>query len=213
MKTLGMIGEVVGKASSICILEKCSPREVYENHWSELETLMQLPGKARRATLDDTIVIPADAYPLAEPVEQTIVLNSKSMTGIFIDDVDAVKTGKWTPGTGLPNYFDKGYLYAGANSGATIRFNFQVPETGRYAIRIAYQHHENRGDTVPVKVKFHTQEESFVVDMKKRPPMQYSLYPLLQVTMGKSQRGYVEITTDGAGGNVHADAVQVLRID
>lgn len=213
MKTLGMIGEVVGKATSICIQQKCSPRDVYKDHWAELDKLMQLPGKARRATLDSLIVIPDDAYELAEPVQPTIMLSSKNMKGILIDDVDAKKTGNWTAGTGLKQYFDKGYLYAAHDSNSTIRFEFQIPKNGRYDFRIAYQSHENRGDKVNVILKAHDQEKNFKVNMQRRPPMQYALYPLTKLSLEKGQRGYIELNTEGAGGYVHADAVHILRID
>ena len=48
MKTGGMIGEVVGKAASICVKNECSPRDVYERYFGELKELLQLPGAARR---------------------------------------------------------------------------------------------------------------------------------------------------------------------
>jgi hypothetical protein len=47
MKTCGMMGEVVGKAASICIKHNISPRDVYTNHLSELHGLMNKPGSAR----------------------------------------------------------------------------------------------------------------------------------------------------------------------
>lgn len=54
MKTGGMIGEVVGKAASICLRESCSPREVYTKHLDQLKQLMQLPGAAQRDTVQGT---------------------------------------------------------------------------------------------------------------------------------------------------------------
>ena len=53
MKTGGMIGEVVGKAASICLKHSCSPRDVYANYLEELKELMRLPGAARRASVND----------------------------------------------------------------------------------------------------------------------------------------------------------------
>jgi len=47
MKTTGMMGEIVGKAASICIKQNTSPRGVYEKHLSELKTLMSKPGSER----------------------------------------------------------------------------------------------------------------------------------------------------------------------
>lgn len=47
MKTCGMMGEVVGKAASICVKENASPREVYKKHLAKLHELMQKPGNHR----------------------------------------------------------------------------------------------------------------------------------------------------------------------
>lgn len=43
MKTCGMMGEVVGKAASICIQKKTSPRGVYQQHLSRLKDLLKKP--------------------------------------------------------------------------------------------------------------------------------------------------------------------------
>jgi len=45
MRTCGMMGEIVGKATSICVRYKTSPRGVYKNHLKELQLLMQEPGE------------------------------------------------------------------------------------------------------------------------------------------------------------------------
>jgi len=47
MKTCGMMGEIVGKAASICLANNCSPRDVYTSHLSKLKELMAQPGSAR----------------------------------------------------------------------------------------------------------------------------------------------------------------------
>ena len=47
MRTCGMMGEVVGKAASICVKHKASPREVYDKHLDKLKTLMHKPGSER----------------------------------------------------------------------------------------------------------------------------------------------------------------------
>ena len=64
MKTCGMMGEVVGKAGSVAVKHGTTPRGVYEKHWDEMDELLKLPGKARRATLSSPIEIPADAATL-----------------------------------------------------------------------------------------------------------------------------------------------------
>ena len=47
MKTCGMMGEIIGKATSICIKQKTSPRGVYEKYLDELKFLMGNPGSTR----------------------------------------------------------------------------------------------------------------------------------------------------------------------
>jgi hypothetical protein len=45
MRTCGMMGEVVGKAASICVKNSASPRQVYEQYLPELINLLSAPGK------------------------------------------------------------------------------------------------------------------------------------------------------------------------
>jgi hypothetical protein len=54
MQTGGMMGEIVGKAASICIHHDCTPREVYEKHLQDLKELAKLPGHARRNKVSET---------------------------------------------------------------------------------------------------------------------------------------------------------------
>ncbi|SDW97390.1 FAD dependent oxidoreductase [Lutibacter oricola] len=44
MKTCGMMGEIVGKAASLCSKYNISPKEVYEHKLDELQELMRQPG-------------------------------------------------------------------------------------------------------------------------------------------------------------------------
>ena len=41
MRTLGMLGEVVGMAASVCTKRDCLPRDVYVVHLDELKDLMR----------------------------------------------------------------------------------------------------------------------------------------------------------------------------
>jgi hypothetical protein len=69
MKTGGMIGEVVGKAASICVKNQCMPRDIYERYFAELQELLKLPGVARRETLQASIQLPANYKPLPLPAD------------------------------------------------------------------------------------------------------------------------------------------------
>lgn len=45
MRTCGMMGEVVGKAASVCVTSNVSPKQVYEKHLTKLLKLLKEPGK------------------------------------------------------------------------------------------------------------------------------------------------------------------------
>jgi hypothetical protein len=40
-RTLGMLGEVVGMAASLCVKEDCYPRDIYEKHLDKLKSEME----------------------------------------------------------------------------------------------------------------------------------------------------------------------------
>lgn len=210
MKTCGMMGEVVGKAASICILRDCYPRDVYERYWDDLDVLLRLPGKAYRARVDQTFTIPADALEEASPFGTFTGLDPKKLPGLVIDDRNAAKSGGWTEGTGLKGYVGFGYLYAGNNSGATCTWEFDTPSTGRWDVRIAYQPHENRGKTVPVSVTTPHGSSDQRINMTKPAPLENGFIPVGQFDLQKGDRIKVTIGTQSAGGNAHADAVQLV---
>ena len=212
MRTCGMMGEVVGKAASICVLKNCGPRGVYESHWHEMDRLLRLPGKARRKTVDGQIVVPPDALPLADAYGPTTSgkkgVPVNEIKGLVIDDVAAKKTGTWTKGNGLAGFIGASYLYGSED--ATIRFDFELPQAGEFDIRIAYQPHANRGDRVPVVLEFGGAADEKTVNMREKAPLPNGFYSLGAVRGVKGQKGSVTLMAEGAGGYVHADAVQIL---
>ena len=214
MRTCGMMGEVVGKATSLCVLKNCTPRDIYQRHWQDMVSLLKLPGKARRTTVHDQIVIPPDALPLASPYgpvenSRNQGLDPSKLDGLVIDDVQAQKTGDWTAGTGLAGFVGQNYLYSSGD--AQIRFEFKAPASGQFDIRLAYQPHENRGDRVPVIVTVGTTQRELSINMKQPPPLKGGFISLGKFDVRKNESGSVTISTRHAGGFVHADAVQIVR--
>jgi hypothetical protein len=212
MKTCGMMGEVVGKAAWICATRDCLPRDVYNDHWAVMDELLQLPGKARRDSLNGKVVVPDDALPLASSHGPPTGIDPAKLDGLVIDDRQATKTGNWTEGEGLKGYIGYGYLYASPNSGASASFAIRAPQAGTYEIRIAYQPHANRGNQVPVVVKTKAGTETRRIDMRKAAPLDHGFLPLGTFALEADETAEVIISTEGAGGNAHADAVQVLPV-
>ena len=210
MKTCGMMGEVVGKASAVCVMRDCYPRDVYERYWDELDALMRLPGRAYRPTVHDDVVVPDDALTLAGPHGPPSGLDPSELEGLIIDDKQAERTGDWTEGTGLKGYVGWNYAYASADSGASIRFDFVAPANGKFEIRLAYQPHENRASAAPVAVTTTGHTEQVTIDMREEPPLEQAFISLGEFELAEGEKGAVTLTTEGAGGFVHADAIQVL---
>ena len=211
MKTCGMMGEVVGKAASVCVKHECLPRDVYERYWPELDALLKLPGKAHRPTVNDEFTIPADALPEAGPTGAPTGLDPKQLPGLVLDDRDAKKSAGWTEGTGLKGYVGFGYLYAGQQSEATCTWEIKVPKSGTYDIRIAYQPHENRGDKVPVTVSTTAGKTTKPINMQQPAPLEHGFANIDTRKLLQGEVVTVTISSKNCGGNAHADAVQLVE--
>ena len=208
MKTCGMMGEVVGKAASIAARRDCSPRQVYQDHWDELARLLQLPGKARRLTLDAPIIMPKN-IPVARSLGPMPGLDPDKLPGIVLDDRHAERKGHWTLGRGVQGFVGYGYLYASPDRGAEITFVTNL-QAGRYEVRLAYGAHPNRGTTVPVSIDAPGVHRRTTVDMRKAPPIPPSFVSLGRIELTRQGKCRVTIGTRGANGMVHADAVQFI---
>ena len=214
MKTCGMMGEVVGKAASVAVRHGTTPRGVYERHWPEMESLLKLPGKARRATLDVPIDVPADALPEAgshgPPTGIDATALARARSAVVCDDHEAVRDGAWTHGAGLTGYVGHGYHYARPDSAATMTYRFAAPAAGRYEVLVGWQPHENRGAAVPVLVETAAGRSSVRFDMSKPAPLEGGFGSAGRVELGAGDECVVVIATDGARGLVHADAVLLM---
>jgi len=212
MKTCGMMGVVVGKAAAVCLRNDCPPREVYYQHLDQLIELLKLPGYMRRPDLNSKFADDPSLPHLEEP-DMGFVKKS-SLPGIVIDDQAATFTGKWTQGAGLKDYIEVGYHYAAASSKgeatAEARFQFNVPKTGDYEVRISFQPHKNRSTKTAVTVVSAMGEKTLRVNQRISPPLAKGFYTLGVYHFEKDKTGAVIISNKGADGNVHADAVQVL---
>jgi len=213
MKTCGMMGEVVGKAASICISNNCPPAAVYERYWPEMDKLLQLPGKAHRSKLTDTMTIPSDSMTLAGPLGLPTGVDPASLSGLVIDNRQATTTGDWVSGTGLKGYVGYDYVYASPKSNSTITFEFTPDRELKVEIRLAYQPHENRASNALVSVSISGVKTQLSVDMRKPPTLSDTFVSLGEFDISNSQPVVVQISTDGANGNVHADAVQFLPVE
>ncbi len=216
MKTGGMIGEVVGKAASLCVKMDVMPRTIYERYFPELQELMALPGAARRATVNEAPALPADYKPLPPVVEKSggaPGIPLKSLAGLTLDDSQAKLTGKWAEGHGLPGYYGSGYRYRGAKEAGTARYEFAIEKAGTYEVRLSYSPHENRATKAPVTVESADGVKNLTVNERVPAPIEKGLVSLGRFHFAPGKPAAVVIGDGPADGNVAIDAVQLLPVD
>ncbi|MEY2881954.1 MAG: hypothetical protein RLZZ15_4334 [Verrucomicrobiota bacterium] len=208
MKTIGMMGEVVGKAAYVAVKHGVSNRDVYTLYWSEMDTLLKLPGRARRGG-DGTIALIGDTPP---PVNDTPNGTGgkplSALQGIVIDNKAAKLTGNWTSGASL-EHIGPDYAYA-RGPGHKAAFEFTVPTDGRYEVRFATAPHENRASNTATLVRHADGEAKVTVNQKQPAPLDGQWVSLGVYRFAKAKPGSVEIDATTANGNAHIDAVQVL---
>ena len=212
MKTCGMMGEVVGKAASICLANSCGPRQVYDQYLDDLKKLLELPGVARRDSVTSPIYMDGPVPPLAvvDGPKQGIV--PSSLPGILVDNTKADLKGKWGSGTGLEGYIGFGYQYS-TDPNAEARFPIDVEKSGNYEVRLAYRDHENRGTKVPVEVRHADGKAELLINMRERPKLDNGFTSLGTFRFEANRKGAVVVSAKDAGGHACIDAIQILPVE
>ena len=209
MRTGGMMGEVVGKAVSILVKHGGVPRDVYHEHLDELKDLLRLPHPARRESVHAPIVIDPEKI---MPAPERGWVEPSQLPGIIIDDRQAERTGVWSEGQGLRGYLADGYHYS-REPLASARFEFQVPQTGRYEVRSAHQPHENRATNTPVAIHHAEGVSTQQLNQREAADLPFGFLSL-GIYRFEADRPYaVVFGTEAVDGLVHIDAVQVLAVE
>jgi hypothetical protein len=223
MRTCGMMGEVVGKAAYLCAYRKTTPRNIYQSYLPDLIALLEQPGAMRRDSLSGDLYRDPNSpqvVPYLNKATDTVtgVVNVKaksvpvqSLPGIVVDDDAAKLSGKWTVGAGLVPFVAEGYRYANAKEPAEARYELVVHDAGKYELRLAWVGHENRASKTscilerpgqrPLKLRLNQREDS---------DDQHAFHSLGQFDLPAGTSAVI-LSTEGADGFVHADAVQLLK--
>ena len=225
MRTCGMMGEIVGKAAYLAVLHGTSPRGVYEKHLSELITLAEQPGATRRdslkgesrldISLPDPLKLPVgrmnlDLPQFAKRLNTGDGSDPEMLSGIIVDDTSAVFSGEWAK-TNLAPCVGGGSRYAGPKAGGSARFEFKVPASGNYEVRLIWAGHENRASNASCTLERPGQAPVAArLNQKITAPKGVNLFGKYEFKQGASNA--LVLRTEGADGNVVADAVQVVAV-
>jgi hypothetical protein len=137
------------------------------------------------------------------------------LPGIVIDDSAAQKVGEWKNSPSVAG-IGEGYIQDlnAAKGEKTVTFQpAELPQNGKYEVRLAYVPGPNRATNVKVTI-FSADGEKFVeVNQQDPPPIDGHWISLGQHTFEKSGAGFVMVSNDGTKGFVIADAVQFIPVD
>jgi len=225
MRTIGMMGEVVGKAAYLAVRENTDPRGVYQQHLPALIQLMEQPGRMRRTSLTgdltlDTTIADYKALPVAamnrdllKPGTVTgLSAEEKAelakLPGLVVDDTAAKLKGKWTVGSNL-EHLGAGYQYAGKGDNEA-RFDFTIPAEGKYEVFVYWQGHPSRASNTPCTLIRDDQAAvTFKLDQKSATT---ELAHSLGVFTFHPGAAAVILSAAGVNGGVQADAVQIVPV-
>lgn len=151
----------------------------------------------------------------AKPAATAKGVEAGRLPGIVIDDPKARVVGSWKSSAAVGGYVGEGYLTDDNESKGrkTVTYTPQIPQAGRYEVRLAYTPGANRATNVPVTV-FHADGENVVtVNQREAPRVAGRFVTLGTYRFEKDGAGYVLLSTEGTDGFVVADALQLLPLD
>ncbi len=137
-----------------------------------------------------------------------------TLPGIVIDDEKATKVGVWQHSNHSMNFIGSGYVHdQNADKGKkTLSFTAELPENGKYEVRLAYSPGTNRSSAVSVSVFSPGGEKVHTIDMTKPGPIGGLFVSLGEYHFEKSGQSFVLLSNENSKGHVTADAVMFLPV-
>ena len=156
---------------------------------------------------------PAREVPANQPNRPTVVA-VKELPGIIVDDEQAKRVGEWTHSKHVTTYVGDGYLHDGnADKGTkTLSFIPELPESGKYEVRIAYTIGTSRATNTPVTVMSADGEKMITLNQREPGNADGRFHTLGQYNFEKDGQSFVMLSNEGTNGHVIADAVQFIPV-
>lgn len=141
-------------------------------------------------------------------------IDGKKLAGIVIDDPEAKRVGFETMSSSVAPFVGSGYRHdGGENRGKqSARYTPEIPQDGKYEVRISYTSGTNRATNVPVLVTHEDGSTTIKVNQKKPPAIDKAWHSLGTFRFSKGTAGFVEISNKDVDGHVIIDAVQFLPV-
>jgi hypothetical protein len=140
-------------------------------------------------------------------LEDNTLIRASKLSGIVIDDEQAVLMGDWTRSAANRPFVESGYQHNG-NSKSHMKAVFETNlEPGNYEVRLHYPTNGNRASNVAFTVSHENDSTKIVVDQRKSHSDGQSLS---LGTFNFGETGRVTVDTEGSDGYVVIDAVRFV---
>lgn len=144
-------------------------------------------------------------------------IEAATLDGLVVDSDDAaapvIRRGFETFSSSTWPHVGVGYWHDGDTDKGSqaVRFTIDVPEAGRYDVRLAYPAHGNRATNVPVMIHATDGVKKVLVNQRQRAESE-GLFQSLGIFNFDAGPGRIEISNTGTDGYVIADAIQLLPV-
>ena len=141
-------------------------------------------------------------------------IDARKLAGVVVDDAAAERQGFEAVSSAVPPFVNDGYRHDGGHDRGKqwARYRPDLPDAGRYEVRMSYSPNPNRATNVPVTVVHAGGKTTVKVNERQAPRIDQAFLSLGTFRFEKGKSGYVEITNEGVDGYVVIDAVQWLAV-
>jgi ribulose 1,5-bisphosphate synthetase/thiazole synthase len=165
--------------------------------------------KLRKRLVADKQVLEFDVPKRSDAVDP------KKLAGVVVDDADAEVKGFEAVSSASTPFVGTGYRHDAAKDRGkqSAKFVADLPEAGKYEVRLAYTPNANRATSVPVTISHKDGTASVKVNQQKPPAIGGLWISLGTFEFEKGKAATVTITNDSVtDGHVVVDAVQWLPV-
>ena len=137
----------------------------------------------------------------------------KSLSGIVIDNSEAIKKGNWVKSTAVKGYLSSNYIHDdNKDKGSkSVTYIVDIKESGKYEVRASYTPGTNREKKTPITVKHADGESTLLIDQTKSPPINGAFVSLGSYQFSAGTHEAIIISNKNTSAVVIADAVQLLN--
>lgn len=147
-----------------------------------------------------------------KPADNSI--DPRKLTGVVLDDSAAERKGFESVSRVAGPYVADGYRHDGGQDRGKqwARYTPDLPQAGKYEVRMSYSPNPNRATNVPVLIVHADGKATVKVNQRQTPTLERAFISLGTFRFEKGKTGFVEIANKDVDGHVIIDAVVWLPV-